>query len=310
MQWTATGWKAASDYVDGGQEGRAAADDDEREHTRLLNRLDELRKKLADKDAQLLDARQRLEDLQQTLHGRVHLPLRLATTQAFRLMPLTQTEYELLEHAFLQSCAYGHKRRGTGMGCAQPPKLVVLGIERVCNARLQQAYLEYVLAKQTASQLYSYYPINIGKHAIRVQTYDKPCNEFVLFHGSTQANALAANGVDLSRAHKGGLFGPGFYMTPIASKADCYTGFRTDQFAERQIVAFRCMLGQAYVTQTSRKGQPPPPSCDSVVAPGRFIDGSSAVNFPEVVVFDKNSVMPEFVITYKHTEGCACTHCE
>lgn len=132
----------------------------------------------------------------------------------------------------------------------------------------------------------------------------------VVAYGSMEADALATNGVDLSRAREGGLFGKGFYMTPIASKADCYTGFRRDKLAERQIVAFRCMLGQAYVTQTSRKGQPSPPSCDSVVAPGRFLDGGSAVNFPEVVVFDKSSVMPEFVITYKHTEGCACTHCE
>lgn len=171
--------------------------------------------------------------------------------------------------------------------------------------------MEYVRAKLDIGTQYS--PIDLGEHSIKVQTFDRGCNEFLLYHGSPNASSVAQHGADVNKARDVGLFGKGFYLTNLASKADVYTGKAgSNKLRMRQVVVCRCALGAAHLTGVALKGiDAAPDGCDSVVARSRLLgDASAAVKYPEMVVFDANAALPEFLITYRHIPGCACVHCE
>jgi hypothetical protein len=156
------------------------------------------------------------------------------------------------------------------------------------------------------------YPVLIGhEHMLKTRTFaEYECNEYLLYHGAKRAALqVCEEGVSTSYSNGPGYFGPGFYMSCFASKADCYTR-RHPVSNQHTILLMRAFLGNAYDTDVRFAASRPPDGYDSIYAPGTYLGRThSVVKYPEMVIFKDTAAIPAYVITYSHDTKCKCTHC-
>ena len=81
----------------------------------------------------------------------------------------------------------------------------------------------------------------------------------------------------------------------------------------------RVIVGQPYLAKTDMRGAKHPPIDPAASQDGvaNFYDSVVAltaseggcVDHPEVIVFEKDRVLPMYLITYRHLAGCRCHTC-
>ena len=90
-------------------------------------------------------------------------------------------------------------------------------------------------------------------------------------------------------------FGHGFYLAPHSSKCHDYTQ-GVEEYGVRAMLLCLVASGTRYETQSDHTTLTQPPhQCDSVY--GR---AGGTLNYPEVVVYHKEAILPQFVIVYRH----------
>jgi len=91
-----------------------------------------------------------------------------------------------------------------------------------------------------------------------------------------------------------GRFGAGLYFAPDAAKSNDYT---QPYNSVRCLILCKVVVGNAkilYQDQSNLKA--PPQGFDSVLGkPG----GGGALNYPELVLFNEDAVLPAYVVFYK-----------
>mmetsp|Transcript_117328 Transcript_117328/g.228117 ORF Transcript_117328/g.228117 Transcript_117328/m.228117 type:complete len:348 (+) Transcript_117328:140-1183(+) len=145
-------------------------------------------------------------------------------------------------------------------------------------------------------------------------------NEHLLFHGASGSaiEDICRNGFDPRRGGEssGRLFGLATYLAANASKSDIYTDTPDNRLPKhdvRRLIIARALLGESHraVAPTRSATRPPDGSngqpLDSVWADVRARGG--AVDHLEVMVYDRAQIYPEAIISYSHSQMCACALC-
>uniref|UniRef100_A0A0G4FZ42 Poly [ADP-ribose] polymerase n=1 Tax=Chromera velia CCMP2878 TaxID=1169474 RepID=A0A0G4FZ42_9ALVE len=157
-------------------------------------------------------------------------------------------------------------------------------------------------------------------HAINEKIHARAsATELWLWHGTSDEGVVAVSkdGFDPCRGGEatGSLYGRGTYFAENASKADLYSGPKNLRHRKHS-GRMQLLLSLVFVGKRDRRVQPmdvvsqsnrPADGCDSITAAVRAEGG--AVDHREFVVFDSKLVVPVFVVTYKHAEGCGCSRC-
>ncbi|GFR90676.1 poly [ADP-ribose] polymerase [Elysia marginata] len=143
-------------------------------------------------------------------------------------------------------------------------------------------------------------------------------NEHYLFHGSQYIDTLVTSGPDPRVGSEGGMFGRGFYLAEMSTKADQYADNKQNRSPLGKpltLIMFRALLGNPFFcdhnhpsvqSKGSKKLSRPPcmkclddkckchpqPLFDSVIGDGKWL-------FREFVLYEKNQCYPEYVVTYK-----------
>ncbi|RUS85200.1 hypothetical protein EGW08_007026 [Elysia chlorotica] len=143
-------------------------------------------------------------------------------------------------------------------------------------------------------------------------------NEHYLFHGSPITDTLVLSGPDPRVGSEGGMFGKGFYMAEMTTKADQYADKKNQRTAPGttlKMIMFRALLGNPFLCNNNHPSvqskdaqklfRPPCMNCqkdvcrcspqilyDSVMGDGTWI-------FREFVLYDRFKCYPEYVIYYK-----------
>ena len=88
-------------------------------------------------------------------------------------------------------------------------------------------------------------------------------------------------------------FGPGFYLAPNSSKCHDYAR-RCNGYTHKAMILCEVHPGRKYHLQTNRQQlNGPPPGYDSV-----YGQVGEDLNYPELVVYDPDAVMPRYIIVY------------
>lgn len=134
-----------------------------------------------------------------------------------------------------------------------------------------------------------------------------PVNEVFLFHGTS---AFAAKKIttenlrmNLAGSNAGTLYGRGVYLAENSTKSDEYC--RQGPDGERHLLVCRTVLGRVYYSDAVVTD---PRSCEDACIKGKFhsVLGDRKKcrgTFREFIVFDKEQVYPNYIITYKRKEG-------
>eukprot|EP00929_Paragymnodinium_shiwhaense_P057073 TRINITY_DN28562_c0_g1_i1.p1 TRINITY_DN28562_c0_g1~~TRINITY_DN28562_c0_g1_i1.p1 ORF type:complete len:244 (+),score=28.44 TRINITY_DN28562_c0_g1_i1:165-896(+) len=222
-------------------------------------------------------------------------------------------------------------RRHLVSACPAPPcdhfapamKLVILKIHRVLNPELLNLYLAKRQHLQFRRGACPPLPVDFASRAIPLQTEDcsgSNVNEVLLFHGSNRLalGNIMEEGFDPRRAGEATAkaFGLATYFTPNASKADYYIRKKKGKrFGDcLYMIAARVCLGRAAVLKDKIPTAVRPPnnqdgsSADSVVALSRQAGG--CVDHPEAMIYNEGLALPEYLISYRHAEDCACHRCK
>ena len=89
-------------------------------------------------------------------------------------------------------------------------------------------------------------------------------------------------------------FGKGFYLAPHSSKCHDYTE-GVHAYGYRAMLLCDVCPGRKYRLETNSQHRTgPPPGCDSV-----YGQVGSKLNYPEIVVYRPEAVMPRFIIIYQ-----------
>jgi hypothetical protein len=133
------------------------------------------------------------------------------------------------------------------------------------------------------------------------------CNEVFLFHGTS---AIAASKIttenlrtNLAGSNAGTLYGRGVYLAENGSKSDEYT--RPGKEGERHLLLCRAVLGRPLYSDAVATN---PRECEDACVKGRFHSvlgdrKKARGTFREFVVFDKEQVYPNWIITYKRKDA-------
>lgn len=232
--------------------------------------------------------------------------------------------YQMIEADFHQS-ARRHRRGPAGAPMLRQrlrgqPSFRVLRIEELRCFRFQAAYLPAldIVAGATGRAAGQSPPVAVLPDGVRrVQTLaDAKLNEVMLYHGAPpQVIEKLQTGSFIPQfggTNAGKLFGTGTYFAAHSSKSDQYA--TPNAAGERSILLARVCLGEPHYTDVPMREATLPPSrpdggppFDSVIAHSTAEGG--CVQFPEYIVYEKAQMMPQFVITYTHAQGCKCASC-
>ncbi|XP_041359934.1 protein mono-ADP-ribosyltransferase PARP14-like [Gigantopelta aegis] len=152
-----------------------------------------------------------------------------------------------------------------------------------------------------------------AKH-LRQDIYVKEINEHYVFHGTRadNINAICEKGLDSRVGNTNGMFGPGVYAAESSTKADQYAddkSQRTPKGTNLCMILARMALGEPFVTSNPNSPKFRQPPCkhtgcntdgckkhtetyDSVLGDGKW-------NFREFVVYERDLIYPEYIITYQ-----------
>lgn len=89
-------------------------------------------------------------------------------------------------------------------------------------------------------------------------------------------------------------FGPGFYLAPNSSKAHDYTRTCNSQVYKAMLLCDVYPGIKHQFLRNKRQLKGPPPGCNSVY--GQI---GEDLNYPELVVYDEDAVMPRYIIVYR-----------
>ena len=130
------------------------------------------------------------------------------------------------------------------------------------------------------------------KLSCNITTSQSPCRD-----GNCGICGISCSGLDRTHIRKNidfQRFGHGFYLAPHSSKCHDYT---------EGVHHYRAMLlcdvcpGNKYPLETNGEHlNGPPPGYDSVY--GQVTNGSK-LNYPEIVVYEPDAVIPRFIILYQ-----------
>jgi len=254
------------------------------------------------------------------------LPSHMLADKPFEVTPLALVDprRQWLENYFVSNFEQHRRSMGDDVLCPRA-EIEVRHVMEVYNPLAVQAYRnELALMRQKRPDGCA--PVEGLDQALHVRTDlgGPRLNEVLLFHGTSWAAStrILHEGFDprLHGNHAGTAFGAGSYFTPVASKADFYTQQTGDSAAppdgdprQRVVLVGRVALGEVHraphYTQSLRR----PPSntegvpFDSVL--GLPSSSGGVLDFPELVVYKANQVIPQFVICYRHKIGCRCRTC-
>lgn len=198
-----------------------------------------------------------------------------------------------------------------------PSQYKVLGVEAVGNkelTRLYQAFRAKVGAAVGQTDVWSALTTSLHGDFIRCKE-----NEWILFHGTTEANArsIALHGYLPDHVQPGNLLGPLLYFTDSVTKADEYAA-PTTQGGERWLVINRVFGGRVLHTE---EVAPDPAKILSQLQAGEY---HSVLNdrekkpretFKEFAVLRPEQVEPLLLVRYKQvglapvSSRCRCSKC-
>lgn len=231
----------------------------------------------------------------------------LATTDIFQPTVL-QDFQRFVDHCFIPKCT---RDRRDGM---VPKGLRVMKVVRVQNSTLLHAYhakknqIAHILKDQDRHESHE-----VLNPDVRTSLLDKPPADFPqldnsvferwVFHGTTPQGleGIANSSFDLNRAgaHRGLLYGDGFYCAECCSKADEYS--LEDQNGMRGILLCRASLGKILSTVEAKPDvqalQQLKTDCNyHTILGDRW---RAAGTYREFIFNDKSQVYPEFIIYYR-----------
>jgi hypothetical protein len=204
---------------------------------------------------------------------------------------------------------------------APAPKLEVLKVAEISNARLLQKYnhaCDDLVGRRREDGCALLPSLSALKLDLRANAIDAPdINEHFAFHGATADNVqqICKAGFDPQRGGEGAgkMFGVAAYFAANASKSDIYTeDFANQQrlarTAERQIIIARVALGTSLLTtEPHADWHRAPDGYDSVWAERRANGG--CVDHMEMMVYKEQQALPCFLVTYRHVCDDLCSEC-
>eukprot|EP00929_Paragymnodinium_shiwhaense_P105209 TRINITY_DN70138_c0_g1_i1.p1 TRINITY_DN70138_c0_g1~~TRINITY_DN70138_c0_g1_i1.p1 ORF type:complete len:393 (-),score=59.25 TRINITY_DN70138_c0_g1_i1:253-1431(-) len=196
----------------------------------------------------------------------------------------------------------------------------VLLIVEYYNPQLASDY-RYELSRMAAARSSAPDPVPELDNAIRVRTLlgGSSLNEALLYHGCPMEamEAVSDEGFDprLAGMNAGAAFGRGCYFTTRASKADYYTepGIWKGLPGFRFMLVSRVALGAVAEQTAYNKALVRPPANDSgasfhsVLGVPRLRGG--CVDHDEFVVYERKQSVLQYIILYRHVDGCVCRTC-
>jgi hypothetical protein len=203
------------------------------------------------------------------------------------------------------------------------PKLKVVRIERMLNYESIKAHVRFCknLRKKHKNQPVDWLDsvLHSKDHSFETNP-EEIMNEYLVFHGTSEANTLSflLRGIDRLEfgGANGSLFGKAWYCALLASKADRYAT-PNDSNGEKCMLVCKVCAGKAYHATDGLWSVSHPPNdpdtnyttrFDSVV--GLTEDQGGRVLHNEIAVTGEGQGVPLFRITYKHERGCECRECQ
>ena len=238
-----------------------------------------------------------------------------------RTPPIAEHTYESISAYFMNNLVRHRKNPGEPHG--EVPHLEIQHIELVSNPRLWNKYAAerddiYGLCEGRAKSLAmaANFMFESGNPLVAPSTPTE-LNEFFLFHGAPHhlVSRLAQQGFDERYAgeHFGALFGKGVYFAHNASKSDIYTS--PDADGVRAMFLSRVCLGEVQVVNSAQRNIWKPTERPDGRGPFNSVAANThahngCVEYNEYIVYKGAQAYPEYIVFYKHKDGCACTHCK
>jgi len=211
--------------------------------------------------------------------------------------------------------------RDRGKGVKVPDNYTVVKVKRNENAKIWRKYaLKRIMIKEALNVIdedeaeedaFKEFPVKTGLAGplafMGSDQLDRSCNEWLLWHGTSEEGAKAICNVDFKQSKAGSvtgtLYGPGTYFAESCTKADEYAKEATegDEAGCHMMLLCRVVGGRVKYTAD------PEPNAEELVEScqhGRFDsvlgDREKCRNtFKEFVVFGSDQAYPEFIVYYK-----------
>jgi hypothetical protein len=111
------------------------------------------------------------------------------------------------------------------------------------------------------------------------------------------------------------MFGVGTYLSVNFSKSDLYSDTNAPRRQKRKMFIVRVLMGKFHTAkEKSTNLTTPPDSADEPKHPFDSVYGATreeggCVDHPEIIIYKDTQLLPLYLVTYQHEDGCPCALC-